>query len=52
MNDLIDDYDELMTRWYGYVMHLWELIDRLPGHGVRVMPLRRGELRDLAQTQI
>ena len=62
MNDLIDDYDELKTRWYGLtyvnsaftmtcgaVMHLWELIDRPPGHGVRVVPLRRGELRDLAR---
>ena len=62
MNNLIDDYVELKTRWYGLtyvnaaftmtcgaVMHLWELIDRPPGHGVRVVPLRRGELREAAR---
>lgn len=62
MNDLIDDYVELKTRWYGLtyvnsaftmacgaVMHLWELIDRPPGNGVQVVPLTRGELRDLAR---
>ena len=65
MNDLIDDYDEFKTRWYGLtyvntaftmacgaVMHLWELIDRPPGHGVRVVLLRRGELRWKAESEI
>ena len=58
MNDLIDDYDELKTRWYGltyvnaaFTMYLWELIDRPPGHGVLVVPLRRGELRRKAESQ-
>ena len=57
MNDLIDDYDELKTRCYGLtyvnaaftmacgaVMHLWKLIDPPLGHGVRLVPLTRGEL--------
>ena len=35
----------------GAVMHLWELIDRPPGHRVRVVPLRRGELRRTAESQ-